>query len=182
MASTSFPDQPLQLLRETIDDLPRNVNLTELCEKAIRSIFEENNEEVSSPLVNAIRSVLCEAARRDLSGDDLGRVLMGYDSSFVTKIIAVYTREKEKLRCMMKTIGWHPGQIVNFEWKISRKLESNVMGHSADTICDIHLNVLQSDARHSEIVSFQCNSDQLTEMVRKLKEAQHAMKNLSPSQ
>ncbi|VDO58179.1 unnamed protein product, partial [Onchocerca flexuosa] len=113
--------------------------------------------------------------RRGLSATTLEELLPKNDLS--QAIVSVFRENEQAIRKCMATIGWEPPRVVDISWKLSKTLETD-KGMNEMTVAEIHLDTIPTSSAVLERISFCCNSDDLQNILWKLKEAQNAVLNV----
>ncbi|KAM3715658.1 Mitochondrial import inner membrane translocase subunit [Dirofilaria immitis] len=173
---TTFPAHLLQSVEKygttaSFDDF-KNI-CEKLCQKLIDDGPSKLEESICSQVYwNAAAGILVEAVRRGLSVAALEELLPKNELS--RAIISVFKENEQAIRKCMATIGWEPPQVVDVSWKLSKTLETD-KGKKEMVVAEIHLDTIPTGSTVLERISFCCNSDDLQNILWKLKEAQNAV-------
>uniref|UniRef100_A0A915Q0T9 Mitochondrial import inner membrane translocase subunit tim-16 n=1 Tax=Setaria digitata TaxID=48799 RepID=A0A915Q0T9_9BILA len=147
-----------------------------LCQKLVEGGPSKLEESICSQVYwNAAAGVLVEAARRGLSVKALEEVLPKNDLS--QAIVNAFRESEQSIRKCMATIGWEPPRVVDVSWKLSKTLETD-SGKKEMAVAEIHLDTIPTGSAALERISFCCTSDDLQNILWKLKEAQNAVLNM----
>uniref|UniRef100_A0A0R3S034 COMM domain-containing protein n=1 Tax=Elaeophora elaphi TaxID=1147741 RepID=A0A0R3S034_9BILA len=147
-----------------------------LCQKLINDGPSKLEESICSQVYwNVAAGVLVEAARHGLSVATLEELLPKNELS--QAIIDVFRENEQSIRKCMATIGWEPPRVVDISWKLSKTLETD-KGTKEMAVAEIHLDTIPTGSAVLDRISFCCNSDDLQNILWKLKEAQNAVANM----
>ncbi|MCP9258514.1 Mitochondrial import inner membrane translocase subunit Tim16 [Dirofilaria immitis] len=169
---TTFPAHLLQSVEKygttaSFDDF-KNI-CEKLCQKLIDDGPSKLEESICSQVYwNAAAGILVEAVRRGLSVAALEELLPK------TSCHERLSENEQAIRKCMATIGWEPPQVVDVSWKLSKTLETD-KGKKEMVVAEIHLDTIPTGSTVLERISFCCNSDDLQNILWKLKEAQNAV-------
>ncbi|VDK70603.1 unnamed protein product [Litomosoides sigmodontis] len=151
-----------------------------ICEKLCQKLIDNGPLKLEKSICsqvywNAAAGVLVEAARRGLSVAALEELLPKNELS--QAIVNVFRENEQSIRKCMATIGWEPPRVVDISWKLSKTLETD-KDMKETAVAEIHLDTIPTGSSVLERISFSCNSDDLQNILWKLKEAQNAVVNM----
>ncbi|KAK6100584.1 HCaRG family protein [Brugia pahangi] len=175
----TFPVHLLQSIEE-YGSVANYNDFKDVCENLCQMLIDDGpsklEESVCSQVYwNAAAGVLVEAARRGLSVTALEELLPKNELS--QAIISVFREKEQSIRKCMSAIGWEPPRVVDISWKLSKTLETD-KGKKEMVVAEIHLDTIPTGSTTLERISFCCNSDDLQNILWKLKEAQNAVSNV----
>uniref|UniRef100_A0A914XGH7 COMM domain-containing protein 3 n=1 Tax=Plectus sambesii TaxID=2011161 RepID=A0A914XGH7_9BILA len=181
---TSFSPRIANLVNQATD-VCRQKSEAELIDTATKTVQclltskAAYSESLCTNIVaEAIWSVLIEAAKRNLSEEDLTTNLPP-SSTLSSALIHTYKEYRKQLRSLLESIGWRPDQVIDVDWKMTYQAESNLKSKIGSPVCDIDLKTIATDSTELSKVSFQCSAEQLQDLVWKLKEANKAVERAS---
>ncbi|CAG9530214.1 unnamed protein product [Cercopithifilaria johnstoni] len=151
-----------------------------ICEKLCQKLIDDGPSKLEESICsqvywNAVAGVLVEAARRGLSVATLEELLPKNELSHA--IVSVFRENEQSIRKCMATIGWEPPRVVDISWKLSKTLETDKNAKEM-SVAEIHLDTIPTGSSVLEKISFCCSSDDLQNILWKLKEAQNAVVNM----
>ncbi|EFO19241.1 hypothetical protein LOAG_09252 [Loa loa] len=175
----TFPTHLLQSI-EKYGTAASSDDFKDICKKLCQKLIDDGPSKLEESICsqvywNAAAGVLVEAARRGLSVAALEELLPKNELS--QAVINVFKENEQSIRKCMATIGWEPPRVVDVSWKLSKTLETD-KGMKAMTVAEIHLDTIPTGSAVLERISFCCNSDDLQNILWKLKEAQNAVLNM----
>ncbi|KAL4003004.1 HCaRG family protein [Acanthocheilonema viteae] len=151
-----------------------------VCEKLCQKLIDDGPSKLEESICSQVywstaAGVLVEVARRGLSVATFEELLPKNELS--RAIVSVYKENEQSIRKSMATIGWEPPRVVDISWKLSKTLETD-KGTKETAMAEIHLDTIPTGSTVLERISFCCNSDDLQNILWKLKEAQNAVVNM----
>ncbi|VDK57232.1 unnamed protein product [Anisakis simplex] len=179
-----FSKRPSKLIERLKDEAEKLENLDEICQKLCAFVVEgddgrEYDESLcDQQLAETVWSAISEASKFSYDENKLEQSLPRCRLS--NAIVNAYKVYKDRLRDQLSTVGWEHARVVDMDWRISNVLETNE-GKQSGSIAEIHFDTIATDSCDIEKISFQCDVNQLQDLLWTFKEAQNSLENLSKS-
>merc|ERR1712136_318509 len=150
------------------DDLNRLLDLVvERITKSTRQTEDPKGEPGLKALAAALATLLLEAAKRDASGRDVLDLLENLvDEPRAERLVKKYEDSKARLRLMLGSIGSCFTQINDVHWTLDYVVKGSYQECHGEPRFTIGLTGLMG-----EEIKFICNSEELQDLVSKLKNA-----------
>uniref|UniRef100_A0A915B9W5 COMM domain-containing protein 3 n=1 Tax=Parascaris univalens TaxID=6257 RepID=A0A915B9W5_PARUN len=180
----SFAERPLQLVEQSKVEADSLSNLNEICDRLCAFVVDGHDgrqldESLCSRLLaEAVWAVVAEATKLSVDEDALAKILP--QCAFSNAIITAYKVYKDRLRDQLSTVGWEYPHVLDVDWKVCNILETNE-GKESGAVAEIHLDTITTGSCDIERVSFQCDVNQLQDLLWTFKEAQNSVQNLTSS-
>ncbi|KAK4878283.1 hypothetical protein RN001_010789 [Aquatica leii] len=170
-----------------------NCNITEdvykkLLENTFATLAGKSETHSMSTLYNSKPDLLKQAhaillqagaefARNNMNGDEVKAVLteINFNQNRTKLFVDLYETNKDDVQVQLGNIGMHPPHIVDADWKIDYIVKASNLDQSEGPIFRISLVSSKYDEcdneRKLERINFSCNSQELQDLVYKLKDA-----------
>ncbi|KAF5294325.1 hypothetical protein FQR65_LT10778 [Abscondita terminalis] len=118
-----------------------------------------------------------ECARNDFNHDDIENILVecNWNPNRIKVFVNSYDIHKRDMQILLGNIGSHPPHVVGADWKIDYIVKESNLDQSDGPIFRISLITSKYDEhegkRKAEPINFSCNSQELQDLVYKLKDA-----------
>ncbi|XP_066144939.1 COMM domain-containing protein 3 [Euwallacea fornicatus] len=171
------------------DEAPLNSNLEELLKNSFNCLknatqdvgkapLESNNIQIKR-LQSSLLYVFSEFVRHGKTAEDLTEFLTNQCSIEAGKVAILkdyYEKWEKFIRLELLCVGNHLPHITDIKWKIDHIVKTNSLNQPEGPLFRISLktNTHNSDCRdglHAENVDFTCNTQELQNLVHKLKDA-----------
>ena len=128
------------------------------------------------------RAVVGEAVVRLCSEEGECEWLSSAPAAFASALRGLVTgEERDRLRQVLGGVGWHPGRLESLEWKLALRGRSGEQGGDGEALFLLDLGIRRPDAQELEHQTIQCTTEQMQDLVWKLKEASKAVTSFAES-
>ncbi|XP_046742002.1 COMM domain-containing protein 3 [Diprion similis] len=151
-----------------------DIAVLQLCEKSEDKYVAQlygSKPDVVKEIFGNLSSLLIDAARLDLDGEKLNLALSNVNITGprVKKLCDAYVSNKEGIQASLIRIGNSLPHVVDVNWKLDYCVKSNIEDSIGSQLYTIQFSTINQGK--PEFMKFACTTQQLQELVYKLKDA-----------
>lgn len=129
----------------------------------------------------SLMSLLIEASRNNIDADCLTTVLIqecNFPPSRTDKLVSAYQNNKTKIQAALSLIGNHPPHAIDVHWTLDFCIKSSSAEHVGKPQYLIQLST-ESCVEGDKVIKFMCSSEELQDLVAKLKDASRVVEKMA---
>ncbi|KAK4023942.1 COMM domain-containing protein 3 isoform X1 [Daphnia magna] len=132
-----------------------------------------------SELYTSLSKFIIQAASQNISSSQLKSKLktFNWSSEKIDRLMKVFLVNQSKIQAVLRLYGTSPPKLVDVNWRLDYRLETNTRGPVHELMYIIEL--IMEDKGRRELLTFTASHAELEDLVNTLKDACHSVKRVA---
>ncbi|KAK4023983.1 hypothetical protein OUZ56_009374 [Daphnia magna] len=167
------------IIIDTVCNSLAKIPSTDESQNAIKQLEGKLGPQRISELYTSLSKFIIQAASQNISSSQLESKLktFNWSSEKIDRLMKVFLVNQSKIQAVLRLYGSSPPKLVDVNWRLDYRLETNTRGPVHELMYIIEL-ILEDKGRR-EPLTFTASHAELEDLVNTLKDACHSVKRVA---